>query len=343
MRYPKRLRLAQLPTPIEPAARLSEPLGVNLFVKRDDLTGFPLSGNKVRKLEFSLAEALREKASVVITAGGVQSNHCRATALACARLGLECHLILRGAPPRLPEGNLLLDLLAGAHFSFFPREIYSTKKPEIVGQLVDHYAQQNKRAYYVPVGASNAIGSLGYVLAFEEICRQLDRLSVKIRHVVTAVGSGGTLAGLIAGKLLSKRRWPEIWGVNVCDDAPTFVLEVRRILEEMNDRFGTRFRSDRVDVKILDGYVGPGYAMPYPEELETIAYAARTEGIVLDPVYTGKAFHSLVREIQGGRFGRGEGILFLHTGGTFGLLAQADAFKSLWDDMRRKAVIRKIS
>lgn len=336
MKYPKRLRLAQLPTPIEHAARMSEALGVNLFVKRDDLTGSVLSGNKVRKLEFALAEAVRQKADVVITAGGIQSNHCRATAIACARLGLECHLILRGTPPRSPEGNVLLDLMAGARFSFFPREVYSTKKPEIVATLIERYAHVGKRAYYIPVGASNAIGSLGYVLAFEELCRQLDQLNLKVHHIVTAVGSGGTLAGLLAGKLLSKRRTPEIWGINVCDDAPTFVLEVKRILEEMNDRFATRFRTDRISVNVLDGYVGEGYAIPYPEEIETMLELARSEGLILDPVYTGKAFYGLTREIAAGRFGRNETILFLHTGGVYGLLAQGRSFDSYWKEIAKQ-------
>jgi D-cysteine desulfhydrase len=330
IRYPNRLRLAQLPTPIQRAERLSHELGTSLFIKRDDLTGSVLSGNKVRKLEFSLAEALRQKANVVITAGGVQSNHCRATALACAQLGLECHLILRGAPPKLPVGNLLLDCLAGARFSFFPHEVYSTRRPEIVSELVEDYAAQGKKAYFIPVGASNAIGALGYLRAFEEICTQIDRAGLRIDHIVTAVGSGGTLAGLLAGKLLARRRRPEIWGVNVCDDAPTFVQEVRRILEEMNDRFGTRLRTDRVEVNILDGYVGPGYALPYDEELALLTRCACLEGLVLDPVYTGKAFFGLVSELARGRFGAHPNILFLHTGGVFGLLAQSEAFSQMW-------------
>jgi D-cysteine desulfhydrase len=330
IKFPSRIRLAQLPTPIQQLGRLSEEFGgPSLFVKRDDLTESVLSGNKVRKLEFALAESLRQKASVVITAGGVQSNHCRATALACARLGLECHLILRGQRPSVPQGNLLLDYLAGARISFFPREVYSTRKPEIVEELIEKYAREGKRAYYIPVGASNAIGSLGYVRAWMEILGQLDKSGLRIDHIVTAVGSGGTLAGLIAGRLLSRRRKPEIWGVNVCDDASTFVHEVHKILEEMNDRFGTRFRTANVEVKIFDGYVGPGYALPYKEELDLIVHAARREGLVLDPVYTGKAFYGLSQEIHKGTFGPNENVLFIHTGGTFGLLAQAGEFREL--------------
>ncbi len=335
------MRLAQLPTPIQSAPRLSAELGVNLFIKRDDLTGSVLSGNKVRKLEFSLAEAVRQGAHVVITAGGIQSNHCRATALACAQLGLECHLILRGAPPAIPVGNVLLDYLAGAHFSFFPREVYSTRKPQIVSELMDHYAKEGKKSYYIPVGASNAIGSLGYARAFEEICTQAQRIGLRLDHIVAAVGSGGTLAGLIAGRILSRRRRPEIWGVNVCDDAPTFVAEVHRILEEMNDRFGTRFRTHNAEVRILDGYVGPGYAQPYPEELDAIEWAARQEGLVLDPVYTGKAFYGMMREIAQQTFRPGENILFVHTGGVFGLMAQGDVFRQGWSSVWSQSTSRR--
>lgn len=330
IRYPSRIRLARIPTPIEFCPRLTEAFGgPHIFVKRDDLTGSVLSGNKVRKLEFSIAEALREKAQVIITAGGIQSNHCRATALACARLGLECHLVLRGSRSRTPDGNLLLDYLAGARFSFFPREVYSTRKPEIVADLIERYAKQGKRAYYIPVGASNAIGTWGYVRAFEEILTQAERMKLAIHHIVTAVGSGGTMAGLLAGQLLTRRKNVRIWGVNVCDDAQTFITEIRRILEEMNDRFHTRFRTSSVAVNILDGYVGEGYAIPYEEELKLIAFAARAEGLVFDPVYTGKALYGLREEIRKGRFRKNENVLYIHTGGVFGLFPQRDVIASV--------------
>jgi D-cysteine desulfhydrase len=301
--------------------------GPRIYLKRDDLTGSVLSGNKLRKLEFSLAEALRAKASVIITAGGIQSNHCRATALCCAQLGLECHLVLRGSQSGAPDGNLLLDYLAGAKFSFFPREVYSTRKPEIIADLVDKYARDAKRAYYIPVGASNAIGTWGYVRAYEELAAQSERMGVRIDHVVTAVGSGGTAAGLIAGRAFTRRRKPEVWGVNVCDDAPAFVTEIQRILEEMNDRFGTRLRTASIPVNILDGYVGPGYALPYEGELELIKWCGANEGQVFDPVYTGKGLYGLMQEIGKGRFKKKENVVFVHTGGMFGVFPQRGAFR----------------
>src|SRR5690606_22164997 len=166
---------------------------------------------------YALAEALRQKADVIITAGGIQSNHCRATALCCAKLGLECHLVLRGAQKGAPDGNLLLDHLAGARFSFFPAEEYSTRQPAIVDDLIADYACQGKRCYWIPVGASNAVGSLGYIRAWQEIEAQSRRMKLQFDHIVSAVGSGGTTAGLIAGRALSAARSSKVWGVNVCD------------------------------------------------------------------------------------------------------------------------------
>ena len=269
--------------------RLTSWLGGNsIWFKRDDLTGSTLSGNKIRKLEFSLAEGLREGAGAVITAGGIQSNHCRATALACAKLGLRCHLVLRGSQEGAPDGNLLLDHLAGAEFSFFPREVYSTQKPQIVEGLVARYAALGLKSYYIPVGASNAIGSWGYVRAYDEIMVQAEKLGVRVGHIVSATGSGGTTAGLIAGRALAAGRGPTVWGVNVCDDAPTFKVEIRGILNEMNARFGTRFKEANTPINILDGYVGDGYAIPYAEEIDALKTCGRLEGQILDPVYTAK-------------------------------------------------------
>lgn len=303
--------------------------GPKIYFKRDDLTGSTLSGNKIRKLEFSLAEAQKLGADVVITAGGIQSNHCRATALSCARLGLGCHLILRGAQEGAPDGNLLLDYLAGAEFSFFPREVYSTSKPQIVAGLTDQYARAGKKAYWIPVGASNAVGSWGYVRAFEEIVAQGSRAGIKIDHIVSAVGSGGTASGLIAGRALMGLKKPQVWGVNVCDDAPYFEHEIRGILDEMNEKYALKMKPSATPINILDGYVGEGYAIPYPEEMALIAHCGRTEGQVLDPVYTGKALYGLQQEIKKKRFGKKETVVFIHTGGMFGLFPQKESLVKL--------------
>lgn len=304
--------------------RVSEHFGgPQILFKRDDLTGSVLSGNKIRKLEFSVAEALRLKADVIISAGGVQSNHCRATALVCAQLGLGCHLVLRGADETpAPDGNLLLDRIAGARISFYPRPVYSARKAEIVAELIEAYAREGKKAYYIPVGASNAIGTWGYVRAFEEILSGAAKQGIAIDHVVTAVGSGGTLAGLIAGKALAGASKPKVWGVNICDDAAYFETEIRLIIEEMNARFNLRMTPKQTPINMLDGYVGEGYAIPYPQVGETIGLCGRLGGLVLDPVYTGKAFYGLGEEIRKGRFGRKANVLFVHTGGVFGVFPQ---------------------
>jgi len=324
---PKRLRLAQTPTPIEFLPRMTELAGgPEIWVKRDDLTGSTLSGNKIRKLEFSLAEAQRQKAQVIITAGGIQSNHCRATALSCAKLGLECHLILRGSQQGHPDGNLLLDNLAGARISYFPQEVYSTRQPQILDDLVDEYTRQGKRCYWIPVGASNAIGSFGYLNAWNEIQAQSRRLKIEFDHIVTAVGSGGTSAGLIAGRALSEEKSPRVWGVNVCDDADYFKNDIGIILNDLSSQYGLKLTKSSTPIQILDGYVGEGYAIPYPEEVELIKNAARLEGLILDPVYTGKAFYGLMQEIKKGRFKKKDRILFIHTGGMFGLFPQKDIF-----------------
>jgi D-cysteine desulfhydrase len=347
IQYPGRIELARTPTPLEFMPRLTELFGgPEIWFKRDDLTGCALSGNKVRKLEFSLAEAMLESADVVITAGGLQSNHCRATALACARLGIPCHLILRGPTakgepePHLgatkqrtaasaegpPDGNLLLDYLAGATVSVYPRDIYAARKPQIVEELTEQYARDGRTAYWIPVGASNAIGSWGYVRAFVEIVEQCKSTGMRLDHIVTAVGSGGTMCGLLVGRSLTRRRKPGVWGVNVCDDAPTFVRDIRSIMDEMNSRFRLKLKPEETEINILDGYVGEGYAIPYPEEIELIRECARLEGELLDPVYTGKALYGLWQEIRKGRFRKGEKVIFLHTGGIFGLFPQRSIF-----------------
>ncbi|MBX7245686.1 MAG: D-cysteine desulfhydrase family protein [Candidatus Sumerlaeaceae bacterium] len=328
IKYPKRIALAQTPTPLEFMPRLTEYFGgPKIYFKRDDLTGSTLSGNKVRKIEFSLAEALARKADVIITVGGIQSNHCRATALACARLGLGCHLILRGAGEGPPDGNLLLDYLAGASFSFFPREVYSTQRPKIVADLTEQYARQGKKAYYIPVGASNAVGSWGYVRAYSEIMSQAEKSGLKINHIVTATGSGGTNAGLIVGRALHGHKKPEVWGVNVCDDEETFIKDISVVLEEMKSKYGLRWKDSAAPIHTLDGYVGEGYAIPYPEVMDLIAWCGRNEGQIFDPVYTGKALYGLGQEIRKGRFTKRDTVVFIHTGGIYGLFPQRAEFR----------------
>jgi len=294
--YPDRIPLARLPTPLEPLPRLSEQLGVELLVKRDDLTGSSLSGNKVRKLEFLFADAAARGANVVITCGGEQSNHCRATAVAAAQLGLTSYLLLRTDDPTHPpaiEGNILLDRLVGAEVRWVSRDEYR-RRAEIFLEVERLLRQREQRPYVIPEGGSNAIGAWGYVRCVEELARELVPGRATL---VYAAGSGGTGAGLILGVKLLGLPW-RVVGVNVCDDRDYFVRVIGEIVEEAIRTWELGIPFARSEVEIIDGYVGIGYAKSRPEELATLRDVARREGIVLDPVYTGKAFYGLKSELQ---------------------------------------------
>lgn len=320
---PPRLSLAQTPTPIHRLERLTRVLdGPEIWVKRDDLTECVASGNKIRKLEFVLADALRRGAQVVITCGGIQSNHARATAVLARRLGLEAHLVLRGTPPQeTPDGNLFLDRLLGATITWVTPEEYRNEIDEVFGQIQRDYEKNGKSAYVIPEGASNELGVFGYLRATREIVEQMRLEGVEFDAVVVPVGSGGTLAGLLLGRRLYGLS-AEAVGINVCETAEYFRERVMGIIRGVSDRYHLGLGIEESDVKIIDGYVGLGYALSRPEELALIRDVARLEGIVLDPVYTGKAMFGLIDQIRKGRFEKGQKILFVHTGGIFGLFAK---------------------
>ncbi len=324
---PPRLHLAQLPTPLVPLDRLSsETGGSRIWLKRDDLTGSSLSGNKVRKLEFTFAQALAENCDTLITCGGLQSNHCRATAIIGARLGLKVHLFLRGVPKGLPDGNLFLDHLVGAEFSFYPREEYYARHGEIFSELVEHYIKLGRRPFVIPAGASDEIGLWGYVAACEELKTESNALGFSADFIVCANGSGGTLAGLVAGNICHNIG-ATVWGINVADDdAQHFKAKIRHDLRTWKARYGSDLDVDTPAINVIDGYLGPCYGKAEPAVFDTIRHVARTEGIILDPVYTGKAFHGMLKEIENGRLSRASNIIFVHTGGIFGLFAQRDEF-----------------
>jgi len=323
---PPRLNLAQRPTPLQPLERLSARLGgPTIWVKRDDLTGSVLSGNKVRKLEFTLAQAQAERCDTIITCGGLQSNHCRATALLCAQLGFHCILVLRGETDAPFDGNLLLDWLAGAEIRHFPVARYQHHLPELLAQAVTDCRARGQRPFVIPTGASDGIGVWGYIAACEELRDDFIGAGISPRHIICASGSGGTQAGLTAGVTLHGIE-ATVWGVAVCDDAAYFQRKVRSDLEDWQKRYQTTLDLDSLNVRVLESYIGPGYAKASAEVFETIGEAARLEGLVLDPVYTGKAFHGLLKELQAGRFDDSNDIVFIHTGGVFGLFPQRDQF-----------------
>ena len=323
MTFPNRIPLANLPTRIEPLRRLTAELGgPELWIKRDDQTGTELSGNKVRKLEYAVREALDTGCDTLITCGGIQSNHARATAAAAARLGLGCVLVLNVAaqPPR--QGNYLLDEMLGAEVRFIAPEptadAMNASRQAAMDQVCRELAAKGRKGYILPVGASNGIGTFGYAHAMAEIAAQEQELGFGFDAIVSAVGSGGTYAGMVLGRRLEGLQG-QVYGVPIADDAAYFAPVILDILKESVAILGQPLAFGPGDLAFLDGYAGRGYSLSRPEELDSIRLVARTEGIVLDPVYSGKAMHGLITEIRKGTFRAGQRVLFLHTGGLFGV------------------------
>jgi len=331
---PPHLTLAHTPTPLEEAKRLSASLGVRIRIKRDDLTGSHLSGNKIRKLEFLLAEAMSLGATSVLTCGGIQSNHCRATAMAAAPIGLKPHILLRtpnGQVTDLPApsaGNVLLDRLVGASIRPCSPDAYRTSRNDLLSAWADELKSQGEIPYIVPEGGSNALGSLGYVRAATELAKQFKERPAD--SVIVPTGSGGTLAGLAVG-LKAAGLKTKAWGIAVCDDEAYFRDIVDRISQEAARRFGTPVLLPD-DYGVISGYQGRGYALSTSEELCFLRDTARLDGLVLDPVYTGKAFRGMVDLCKREPSTLGRDVTFIHTGGIFGLFAKADELDKAWSN-----------
>ncbi len=328
---PPRLRLAQLPTPLRPLSRLSRELPMRVWVKRDDMTAAGSGGNKLRKLEFALAAAQAQGCDTLITCGGLQSNHCRATALVGARLGMAVHLVLRGVPQPPYDGNLMLDRLAGARLSCYPPAQYNAELDELLAQWRQHYQDAGQRAFVIPTGGSDALGLWGYIEAAAELRADCARLGIRPAHIVCADGSGGTHGGLALGAALYGLE-ATVWGINVCEDAGWFERRIAELMHDWQRRYGAAARSASLPpIRMIDGYAAPGYGRASQAVWRTISRVARTEGLLLDPVYTGKAFHGMLAEIDAGRFGSVDGaggagdIVFVHTGGMPGLFPQREA------------------
>ena len=327
LHYPRRLKLAQTPTPLQLLTRASERWGngQRIWVKRDDLTGSTLSGNKVRKLEFIAAHAIDNGYDTLITCGGLQSNHCRATAFVGAQLGLQVHLLLRGDEPQTDEGNYLLDRLAGARISCYPARRFFAEIGQLFEEWQDYYAGLGHKALAIPTGGSDGLGAWGYIAACEELCEDFRREGIEQAHIVTATGSGGTQAGLTLGAHLHDLP-ATVWGVNVCDNERYFLDKVTADAQDWSGRYPDVPQVD-LEPRVLDGYVGDGYGIASSETFDLIRELAALEGLVLDPVYTGKAFQGLLAEIAVGRFASCRDIVFIHTGGLFGLFPQSSGFR----------------
>ena len=321
-----RVPLAHLPTPVEALDRLSRYLGsARLLIKRDDQTGLAMGGNKVRKLEFLMAEALAQGADVVLTGGAVQSNHCRQTAAAAAKLGLECILVLGGSPPPAPNGNLLLDQLLGARLHWAGAHRRGEQLAEVAEQLL----AAGRRPYVIPYGGSNAVGALGYATAMLELSRQeLDGLPLgAVDRIVFASSSGGTHAGLAVGARMVGFGG-QLLGIGIdkgeAGDLPyeLHLAQLANATASLLDLAAT-FRPE--DFAVNRDYLGAGYGVVGPLEREATQLLARLEGVLLDPVYTARAFGGLIDLLHRGVIGRNETVLFWHTGGAPALFAYGES------------------
>lgn len=324
-----KINIANLPTKIEKLEKISAELGVNIFFKRDDQTGSEVSGNKVRKLEYSIKEAIDQGCDTLITCGGIQSNHARSTAAAAIKAGLSSVLVLRTNEEPEVDGNYFVDRLLGADIRFITSDEYSNSRQEIMENIVKELEKDGRKGYIIPEGASNGVGSLGYINFVKEVLEFEEKSDTKFDTIVVAVGSGGTYAGIHMGNdiyLDGKRR---VVGFNVCDTAEFFKEKVKDIIEEskeyLNEKDLEKVNSENLD--IIDGYVGDGYALSTQEELNFIWDLAKKEGVILDPVYTGKAMFGLHNEIKKGSFKNSKNILFVHTGGLFGLFPKKNQFE----------------
>lgn len=329
IKIPEKINIANLPTRIEKLEKLSEKLGgPSIYIKRDDQTGVETSGNKVRKLEFSVKEAIDRGCDTLITCGGIQSNHCRATAAIAAKLSLKACLVLKGSSDEDVDGNLFLDKLLGAEINFITPEEYKNRRMEIMNEIKNSMEEKGFKPYIIPEGASNGIGGFGYYKTMEEIIDQEKELGVHFDGIVVATGSGGTYSGLLLASKILKHSG-RIYGVNVCDDEEYFKSKIHEILNESINYLNIDLSFSKDEIHIMDGYVGKGYALSRKEELEFISDFAKMEGIILDPVYTGKAMYGLRSEIKKGSFSECKNLLFIHTGGIFGIFPGKKLFENL--------------
>lgn len=318
-----RVRLASLPTPLEAAPRLSETLGgPAIWLKRDDLTGLAMGGNKARKLEFLMGEARESNARLVITAGGQQSNHCRMTAAAARKLGMRCLLLLTGEPPATAQGNLLLDMLFGAELQFVG-DVGFLELDDLLKEVFERQRRDGKEPFLIPVGGAAAAGSAGYVSAVREISDQTKEMGLSPHYLFHATGSCGTQAGLTIGAKALETGL-RVVGVSVRYDERTIRDRVKRIAGETTALLGMDLQIADEDFDVLDGYVGDGYAKPTAGCLEAVRLLALTEGLILDPTYTGKAMAALIDQVRNGKLGPGDDVIFLHTGGTPGVFASSE-------------------
>lgn len=326
-RFP-RVRIGHLPTPLEPMAQLSKLLGgPRLWIKRDDCTGLSTGGNKTRKLEFLIADAINHNADTIITQGATQSNHARQTAAAAARFGMQCHLLLEdrtgnNTPDYTLNGNVLLDELHGASISKRPAGADMNAEME---KLAQDLRAKGRKPYVIPGGGSNPIGALGYVNAALEIVSQANDIGLQIGHVVHATGSAGTQAGLVTGFVALNSGVP-VLGIGVRAAREQQENSVFNLACRTAEHLGVPGIVKREHVVANCDYVGQGYGIPTDGMREAVSLLASTEGILLDPVYSGKGMAGLLDLVRKGHFPRDSDVVFLHTGGSAALFGYRQAF-----------------
>jgi len=327
-RFP-RLHFAHLPTPLEPLPRISAALGgPDLWIKRDDCTGLSSGGNKTRKLEFLMADAVEQDADTIITQGGTQSNHARQTCAAATKLGFDCHILLQDRTGYDDEtythnGNVLLDHLHGATVSIHPADSDMDAEME---QLAQQLSDDGKNPYVIPGGGSNEVGTLGYVNAAFELTHQANERSLRIDHLLHATGSAGTQAGLVVGMEAMHTRIP-VYGVSVRAAKQQQEDKVYELAQRTCEYMGLSPELvTREEVVVNSDYVGAGYGLPTDSMVEAVKMLACYEGILLDPVYSGKGFSGLIDLVRKGHFKKGENVVFLHTGGSVSLFAYPNIF-----------------
>jgi L-cysteate sulfo-lyase len=322
-----RVRLAALPTPLYEAQRLSAELGgPRILIKRDDLTeGLAIAGNKVRKCEFLFGDAIEEGADTVITTGAHQSNHARAVAACARRVGMHAVLLLTGSPDPGGQGNPLIDDLLDAEVRSFDIPAYDAATVEgEMARIAGELRAAGRKPYIIPMGGSNRIGAVGYAVAAAELTRQLSDIGVLSADLINATGSWGTNAGLLVGL-----RWAEadveLIGMSINWPADRHRQGIAQLATQTAEWLGLEYTFSAEDVGVNDAYIGPKYGAVTPECVEAVRLVARLEGILLDPVYTGKAMAGLIDQVRKGGYTAGETVVFLHTGGTPALFAYKDA------------------
>lgn len=335
-------------TPIHKLENISSKYGVDVYIKRDDLTGYALGGNKLRKLEYLVKDALDNKCTVLLTYGGAQTNHGRLTAAVAARFGLKCGIIMDGPAPKRASGNLILDKMMGADLFFMdysnfkkePKEVFKEKYKRLLNktteEVVKMYEDQGEKVYIIPVGGSSPVGAAGYVMAAKEIKDQLQEMNVKIDYVFTGFGSTGTYGGLYLGAKYFDAGFTTV-GILIAHMNEEEINEKVAYIRETSSYLELGVPVSREDMFLEKDFVGIGYNIPDEETRKYVYMMAREEAIILDPCYTGKTFRGMMEMILSGKIPEGSSVMLLHTGGAPGLFSEShsDAMQQeLWGEQK---------